>query len=77
MPSDPDEPEPPDEDMALVDRVWLQFAEDISREFPGVAVYHGVQGFWALDGERRVGPVSCPLALRAMLGTPRPRSATP
>lgn len=67
----------PEEDLSPVERVWAQVTEEISRDHPGWAVVHDVQGFWARRDGDEVGPVSCEAALRSLIGMPRPRKATP
>lgn len=72
-----DGPDPDDEGMSLTDRVFAQEVREIARDHPGWEVIHDVQGYRARQDGHEVGPVSCPAALRSLIGLPRPRRATP
>ena len=72
-------PGEPDGEMSAADRAWADLLCEISQEYPGVEVTRDQWGglWYRLDGGERAGPVSCPLALRAMIGNAKPRKATP
>lgn len=73
-----DDPDPED-DLSPVDWAWIQWMKEVSRECPGVGFSRDRWGqFWGQRGsEPPIGPASTPAALRTLIGTPKPREATP
>ena len=65
-----------DPEMSPADRAWAAMVAEISRDFPGVEIARDQWGkLTATDGDQTYGPVSCPAALRALIGCPKPRDA--
>lgn len=72
--SGPDPDPDLDPGMSPADRVRAEEAVEISRDHPGWVVSCDLWGmFRASRGGDEVGPVSAPSALRAMIGTAKPR----
>lgn len=64
-------------EMSPAGRAWAQMVTEISQDFPGVEISRDQWGkLTATDGDQTYGPVSCPAALRALIGCPKPREST-